>query len=361
VLIFLGVLAFIIINLVQSVTNPPDNPLFDVPRLQGRTYDVSFEAWFGETHPDFTLIVRREYDVDRAKDVIIRQEPQPGDKRQSGTAITITVSLGPRQVEVPDFDGYEWRDVEAALIAAGLRLGEVRRTEHNTVERNYVISSSPAAYTTVNEGSIVDILVSLGKEVKSFNMPNYVGSMLTAAERELKNTYNMEVLVVYREDETAPLGQVIEQDIFPTTLVQEGRTVTLTVSSGPPPSVEPPPPPPTQSEEPSPPPTQSEEPSPSQSEEPSPSVEPPSPSDEPSPPPSEEPPPPVIVTNTFTIDLSAYAESVFIEIRTVSGDLVETRTADPGTASLQVSLSGLAGTEYHIFIDGALSQVVTLR
>jgi serine/threonine-protein kinase len=356
VLIFLGVLTFIVVQLIQSITNPPESNLIEVPQLQGRTYNADFEAWFGENYVDFELRKVESYSADRAKGVIIKQEPSAKEEWPSGTIITITVSLGPKSVQLPDFTNYEFRNVESELIMIGLRLGPVRRDLHDTVERDHVIYTDPPAWTVVDEGTFITIYVSNGKEAVRFMLQDYVGYMLSDAEKDLRDTHGMNVTVRYEEHPDAPFGQVIRQDILPFTEVLEGGDITLTVSSGPP-YVEPSP-----SELPSEPPS-IEPPTPSEPESPSPSEpsESPTPSESEPPPP---PPPPLTVTNTFTVDLTAYTGTILIELCLDStGELIwhTTLESDEFTVYSLQPMTGLEGTVYLLYIDNVLVNTYTLR
>lgn len=66
------------------------------------------------------------------------------------------------QTQVPDSDGLTQAEFEVLLTAAGLTLGAVTTDYSDTVAEDDIISQVPAAGTTVDVGSSVAIVVSLG-------------------------------------------------------------------------------------------------------------------------------------------------------------------------------------------------------
>jgi hypothetical protein len=65
-------------------------------------------------------------------------------------------------VEVPEVSGLAQAEAEAAIIAADLALGTITTENSDTVPEGHVMSQYPAAGASVEEGSPVDLVVSLG-------------------------------------------------------------------------------------------------------------------------------------------------------------------------------------------------------
>ena len=95
---------------------------------------------------------------------VISQDPVAGTCVDPGTAVDLVVSLGP--LEVPDVVGMSQADAEAAIIAAGLTVGNVTEEYSCTVPAGDVISQDPVAGTCVDPNSPVNIVVSLGPPSK---------------------------------------------------------------------------------------------------------------------------------------------------------------------------------------------------
>ena len=65
-------------------------------------------------------------------------------------------------VAVPDVVGFVQADAESAIVGAGLVVGTVSTLNSDTVPAGDVISQTPLAGANVNQGTAVDIVVSLG-------------------------------------------------------------------------------------------------------------------------------------------------------------------------------------------------------
>jgi RHS repeat-associated protein len=74
----------------------------------------------------------------------------------------ITIVTAPETIQVPDVVGLSQADAGAAINAAGLIVGTTTQQYSDTVPAGLVISQNPAAGTSVEGGSQVDLVVSLG-------------------------------------------------------------------------------------------------------------------------------------------------------------------------------------------------------
>lgn len=179
-------------------------------------------------------VVRVERTVPR--DTVLEQDPPPGPADKdcaflslfcSNPPVTLTVSAGPGQAEVPDVAGLERGVAERRIETAGF-LAEVVMRPSEEVEKGLVIRSDPPGGATAQQGSTVTLYVSSG--VPRVRVPALVGLARDAAVARLEEL-DLEARVVERKD-TAPAGQVLEQDPDPGSRVEVGSVVTLTVSSG---------------------------------------------------------------------------------------------------------------------------------
>jgi len=103
---------------------------------------------------------------------IVWQDPPPGVAVPEGARVAISVSRGPRPIQVPDVTGYE-REIAIQLIeAAGLTVARVD-TGLAPAERGVVVSTSPTAGRSLNPGSGVGLFVSVG--AASIRIPDVTG------------------------------------------------------------------------------------------------------------------------------------------------------------------------------------------
>jgi hypothetical protein len=93
---------------------------------------------------------------------VISQNPAAGTNVTPGSAVALTVSLGPALVTVPNVVNLTQANASAALSAAGLTTGAVTTASSATVAAGSVISENPAAGASVAPGSAVALVVSSG-------------------------------------------------------------------------------------------------------------------------------------------------------------------------------------------------------
>lgn len=159
-----------------------------VPNLGFKTLS---EAEVMVSNSKFSLGEVTYVNNDLAKGIIISQEPEAGMDVNDDSLIMLTVSLGPEnnQVVVPRLTNLTLKDSQKRLIELGLDVGEIEYEEHVSIEKESIISQSIAEGTEVELGSLIDIVVSSGKEeeeeeedpngnsTKAFNFPagDYMG------------------------------------------------------------------------------------------------------------------------------------------------------------------------------------------
>lgn len=95
---------------------------------------------------------------------IISQEPEAGSKAPSGASITIRISKGAdtQKKQVPDLLGKDEMTATVLLTEAGLQIGTVSEVNHDTVEAGLVCYQSYSAGSYAEEGTKVDLSISLG-------------------------------------------------------------------------------------------------------------------------------------------------------------------------------------------------------
>ena len=100
---------------------------------------------------------------------VISQDVDPNSEVDKGTTVSYVVSLGPetKYVTVPGLGGYTEERARQRLTNAGLNVGTVDTAYSSTVSKNYVISQTASAGSSVEEGTSVGFTVSLGPEPQS--------------------------------------------------------------------------------------------------------------------------------------------------------------------------------------------------
>jgi serine/threonine-protein kinase len=167
-----------------------------------------------------------ESSEDVPRGIVIRQEPDAGERVQRGNVVRYFVSTGKPRVEVPEVVGARESLAVATLREAELvpRVFEIFSEEPAGI----VIAQAPRGGTSVVKGTDVRINVSKGRQTTG--VPNVVGMSFTDASERLREAGFIPV----RRDVEAPEpeGTVIAMDPAAGTLVPPGTRVTLDVSLG---------------------------------------------------------------------------------------------------------------------------------
>jgi len=103
---------------------------------------------------------------------IVWQDPPPGVAVPEGARVSLSVSRGPRPIQVPDVTGYA-REIAIHLIeAAGLTVARVD-TGLAPADRGVVVRTNPTAGRSLNPGSGVGLFVSVGRA--TIRIPDVTG------------------------------------------------------------------------------------------------------------------------------------------------------------------------------------------
>jgi len=173
---------------------------------------------------------QEEFNKDIEKGIIYDQSPVAGATAEKGSVITITVSKGPRQVEVPDLKGVTEDEALAAIEAAGLSPKPLPDEPSSKTPAGSVMKQNPDPGTMVDEGSTVEYVVSRG--VETVKVPSVVGMSRSNAEATLQDD-GFKVKVTEEYSESVDKGVVISQNPNKGLVVEKGSTVSIVVSKGP--------------------------------------------------------------------------------------------------------------------------------
>ena len=158
---------------------------------------------------------------------IISTSPKAGARVTGGTVITITTSLGPLILQVPDVSGQPQSQAEDALRHARLTPGAITKATSSSVPVGDVISTTPAAYSKWPQDKPVGLTISEGPGLASF-----VGQPVDVAVQAAQSggfTINQ---VPAKSNQ--PAGTVLTQSPKANTPITPGEVVTVRVSQGPP-------------------------------------------------------------------------------------------------------------------------------
>lgn len=159
------------------------------------------------------------------------QSPAAGTKVDVHTQVTIYISSGKETFSLDDVTGMQYQQAQAQLENDGLVVS-LEFDYSDSVGSDKVISTSPKAGSQVAKGDTITITASKGKETKTTIVPNLLGQNIDDAIQMIKDaglTYNgksSDYSDSYSEN------QVMNQSISAGKTVDEGTTISLTVSLG---------------------------------------------------------------------------------------------------------------------------------
>ncbi|MEU0336184.1 Stk1 family PASTA domain-containing Ser/Thr kinase [Streptomyces sp. NPDC006193] len=174
--------------------------------------------------------VERAYHDTVERGTVISSDPAPGARIREHDSVTLTLSLGPKTVEVPDVAGRPLAEARARLKAKGLEPGMVERDFSDDVPRGSVIGTTPRAGTERHAGSAIALTVSKGRPV---DVPDVGGDDPESARQELADAGLKVRIAAGRITSDHDRGDVAAQSPRPGSRAAEGDTVTLTLSKGP--------------------------------------------------------------------------------------------------------------------------------
>ena len=159
------------------------------------------------------------------------QSPAAGVKTDVHTQVTIYISTGKETFKLDDVTGMDYDQAQSQLENDGLKVS-LEFEYSDSVDKNEVIRTSPEAGSQVAEGDTVTIFASKGKETKYVTVPYVIGYDLDTAISMIKDaglTYDGKSSDY---SDSVSKGEVMNQSIGSGQSVEEGTSITLTVSLG---------------------------------------------------------------------------------------------------------------------------------
>jgi eukaryotic-like serine/threonine-protein kinase len=137
----------------------------------------------------------------------------------------------PHYTRVPDVVGLTAQEAEARIRQAGLAVRTGPGQYSKTVPTGSIMGTVPAADAQIRKGKNVLLIPSLGRRLVA--VPDVTGKSQDEAT-EILSDAGFEVATKREFHDSVPQGSVIRQDPGADQQIQEGATVTIVVSRGPP-------------------------------------------------------------------------------------------------------------------------------
>jgi serine/threonine-protein kinase len=126
-----------------------------IPSVLGQPYEDAASALQGAGF----RVARRNVDSDQPAGTVVDQQPAGGGTAPRNTTITLSVSRGPTESQVPNVDGLSEEDARTTIEEAGFQVDVQREPTDDPNLHGSVLRQEPAAGSRAPEGSTVTIVV----------------------------------------------------------------------------------------------------------------------------------------------------------------------------------------------------------
>jgi serine/threonine-protein kinase len=202
---------------------------FELPDVVG--YDLSGAEEVLKMTDLNIEVISEEYHPDKDDGTVISQNPKSGTMVKAGRIIKVVVSIGQKDVIVPQVAGFSVRQALLNIEAAGLILGDIDWTHSDSLPPKVVVFSYPTSGTEIPMGSAVNLMVNRGSLSGIVYMPRLIGRPLEEARTILSNLNLIIGLVTEVTDENYLPETVLEQSVEPATELEIGEEIDLVVST----------------------------------------------------------------------------------------------------------------------------------
>ncbi|MBA2725375.1 MAG: PASTA domain-containing protein, partial [Actinobacteria bacterium] len=222
-LLILGLFGLLAYFLANSLFGG-DVTQVEVPRVVGMDEDAAIDKL---EDAGFTVNVDTKENK-KDEGTVFKQDPAAGEEADEGSEVTILVSEGPADVEVPDLEGSTEDEAKDILEDAGLKLGKVTPEENEDVEEGTIFDQDPSADSIVPAGAKIDVTVAAPPETTE--VPTVIGFSQEDAEAAIAAADLQSEAVFEASDQE--VGTVISQDPAGGSQASPGDVVRITVSEG---------------------------------------------------------------------------------------------------------------------------------
>ncbi|MBQ2277316.1 MAG: protein kinase [Clostridia bacterium] len=207
-----------------------------IPDFVGSAYTEELAQWFDHSEYYTPPVITYVYSETVEKGKIMEQDPLAEEKRKvlpgkQECEMQLTVSQGPRTIELADYSVRDYREVESELRRLGLTV-KVENVASEVYTVGYVIRTEPEAGTVLREDELVTIYVSNGSDTVNVSVPDFKElSEARALITLMENDLTVGEVTYVKNWRTA--GTVFEQSIDPWQQVAKYSEIDFTVSGGP--------------------------------------------------------------------------------------------------------------------------------
>ena len=226
-LIAVAVLAVLTVAVTIAINMISGSPrAVQVPDVSGQ---LSADAIAALQNRGFKIQTQQKPDSTVPPDHVINTDPRGDATIPAGSEVTLNVSTGPEQRQIPDVSTLSYADAVRKLTAAGFGKFKQAMTPSTPELKDRVVGTSPPANQTSAITNEITIVVGSGPETKQ--VPDVSGQTLDQAEKNL-TVYGFTKFSQSPVDSTQPAGQVISTNPALGATVPLDTVIDLQVSKG---------------------------------------------------------------------------------------------------------------------------------
>jgi serine/threonine-protein kinase len=156
-----------------------------VPDLTGKTPDEALRAALDAGLQVEQQEGRARYDDKVPRGKVLLQQPEAGSLAKPSQAVRVVLSLGPRELRVPDLTGLAPRAAALKLARESLQLGAVSWFRDPGAPPG-ILAQDPEPDIPASRGEAVRVLMSRGTAEVRILMPDFVGKDAQAVKAHLE-------------------------------------------------------------------------------------------------------------------------------------------------------------------------------
>lgn len=171
------------------------------------------------------------YNSDVPAGYVINQSPEAGEAVREDFTVMLTLSLGPQKVKVPNITHKEVDEGSVFLENNNLKLGNIDY-EYNDLPVGMIVKQNPDAGTQMEEGSLVNVIVSQGSKIETIIMPNVIGKSIDDVKETSKKLGLTINNIQYEFNDDYEKDMVVFQSVSPGSEIKENSVFNVVVSKG---------------------------------------------------------------------------------------------------------------------------------
>ncbi|MFZ0833621.1 MAG: Stk1 family PASTA domain-containing Ser/Thr kinase [Mycobacterium sp.] len=222
--VVLAVLTVAVTWAINAINGPTHS--VQVPSLKDQS---SADAIATLQNKGFKVRTLQKPDPTVAPDHVIDTDPKAGEAAEQGSEVTLNVSTGPEQREIPDVANLTFAEAERRLTAAGF--GKLRQipAPSTTEQKDRVVGTNPPAYQTAPVTFEIAVLVGSGPQ--RVDVPDVAGQSEDQARATL-TAAGFTNIVSSPTDSPRAAGSVVGTDPAAGQSVPKDAVIQLQVSKG---------------------------------------------------------------------------------------------------------------------------------